>query len=485
MKVTILTEGGRDIGFGHITRCISLADIFERKGIDTHFVVNADDSVRPLLKRRSYCLLNWFDRKTELFKIVKGADIVIVDSYLAGPGIYKKISHLAESSVFLDDDKRLRFPGGVVVNPAIYAKHMGYPAKKNIRYLLGPQYMYLRKEFGSVPKKTIRNNIKSITITFGGDDKRNMTPKVLNFLNTRYPNLEKNIIIGRGFSNMGDIRKIKGRNIKRIHNPDAGRMKNAILASDIVITACGQTLQELARTGTPCIGISVAKNQMINAKNWAKTGFLKYIGRYNDKHLFSRLAKAIGDLQKAQVRRRIAEIGKSLIDGKGSARISEDILSGYYKAKLHIRKAKISDTKNIYKLANEDLVRKNSFKTEKFGWKHHSEWFREKLKEDSCVFLVLEVDEKFVGQVRFNIDAAEKEATVNFSLIKKMRGLKLSSFALEQSIKKLNDITKKITTIKACVKKGNIASDKSFKSARFNYTPKDGEKAKLYVRKII
>ena len=33
MKVFILTEGGKDIGFGHITRCISLSEAFEEKGI--------------------------------------------------------------------------------------------------------------------------------------------------------------------------------------------------------------------------------------------------------------------------------------------------------------------------------------------------------------------------------------------------------------------------------------------------------------------
>ena len=31
-KVIILTEGGKKVGFGHITRCISLYQAFEEKG---------------------------------------------------------------------------------------------------------------------------------------------------------------------------------------------------------------------------------------------------------------------------------------------------------------------------------------------------------------------------------------------------------------------------------------------------------------------
>ena len=174
-----------------------------------------------------------------------------------------------------------------------------------------------------------------------------------------------------------------------------------------------------------------------------------------------------------------------LIDGKGSMRIIEDILSRYYKAKLHIRKATVSDSRNIFKLANEDLVRKNSFETKKFTLKHHLKWFKEKLKEDSYVFLVLEANGKFAGQVRFNINVAKKEAKISFSLTEEMRGLRLSSFVLEQSIKKLKEIEKKIKTIKAYIKKGNIASSKSFERARFKRAPKDSEKAMLYVRKKI
>jgi len=40
MKVFIITEGSKNIGFGHITRCISLYQVFEERGILPEFIIN-------------------------------------------------------------------------------------------------------------------------------------------------------------------------------------------------------------------------------------------------------------------------------------------------------------------------------------------------------------------------------------------------------------------------------------------------------------
>ncbi|HQF37072.1 MAG TPA: hypothetical protein PLL26_05540 [Candidatus Dojkabacteria bacterium] len=63
LKVFILTEGGKNIGFGHITRCTALYQAFEEKGIIPKFIVNGDESVLDLLKDLNYRLLNWIDKK--------------------------------------------------------------------------------------------------------------------------------------------------------------------------------------------------------------------------------------------------------------------------------------------------------------------------------------------------------------------------------------------------------------------------------------
>ena len=64
MKVSFLTEGGREIGFGHLTRCLSISQAFEEQGITPEFIiVDGDDSILDLLEN-SASILHSGSRKT-------------------------------------------------------------------------------------------------------------------------------------------------------------------------------------------------------------------------------------------------------------------------------------------------------------------------------------------------------------------------------------------------------------------------------------
>src|SRR6056297_1869089 len=100
MKVFIITEGGKNIGFGHITRCLSLYQAFQEREILPEFIINGDNNIEYLLKDIDFQIFNWLDRKNKLFEIVKNADIAIIDSYLADISIYNKLSHLVRLAVY-------------------------------------------------------------------------------------------------------------------------------------------------------------------------------------------------------------------------------------------------------------------------------------------------------------------------------------------------------------------------------------------------
>lgn len=153
MKVFILTEGGKNIGFGHITRCLSLYQAFEEKEIIPELILNSDDNIEYLLKGIKYQKLNWTEKRDKLFELIKGADIAIIDSYLADISIYNALFDLVKLPVYMDDNKRVDYPKGIVVNGSIYAEELNYPKEKGVIYLLGAKYTTLRKEFWEVPKK--------------------------------------------------------------------------------------------------------------------------------------------------------------------------------------------------------------------------------------------------------------------------------------------------------------------------------------------
>lgn len=327
MKVFILTEGGKDIGLGHITRCTSIYQAFEEVDIQPQLIVNSNETVQDLLKDKNCKVFDWLNDSKSLFATVENADIVFIDSYMADYDLYEKISNIVKKAVYFDDEIRINYPKGFVLNGAIGAEQMPYPKKKGITYLLGYQYAPLRREFWDVPAKSIRDNIETAMITFGGADMHNLTPKVLKLLIDAYPKLLKKVIVAKCFKNIAEIERLKDNNTELIYYPDTAEMKKVMLESDIAISACGQTLYELARVGIPTIGICVAANQLQNIEGWQKLGLLEYIGWYSDENLEQRLKSSLRYLANKRIRMHISEIRKEVIDGQGHKRIINAINS--------------------------------------------------------------------------------------------------------------------------------------------------------------
>ena len=325
-KVLILTEGGKGIGFGHITRCMSLYQAFKERGIVSTICVNGDDTVRPLLRESKYSILNWINNEQEILELVKGFNIVMIDSYLAQRTLYENVSELVSCPVYLDDNMRIEYPKGIIVNGAIYGKELNYPNREVATFMLGSRYMLLRKEFWSVPKKEVRNTMESVVITFGGDDMRDMTPRVLGCLVDQFPDIKKKVVVGKGFQNVNRIEKMADSTTELIYSPTAEEMKNVMINSDIAVSAAGQTLGELARVGVPAIAIGIADNQINNVRGWSNVGCIEYAGWHDDTYLREKLLSCIASLSHIEVRLAKSSIGQGLVDGMGSLRIVDHIL---------------------------------------------------------------------------------------------------------------------------------------------------------------
>lgn len=326
MKVFILTEGGKDIGLGHITRCTSIYQAFQEVGLLPEFIVNGDNAVQDLLKGVNCRFFDWLNDWVTLFANAENTDIVFIDSYLADYDLYKKISDLVETAVYLDDNVRIDYPKGFVLNGAIFAEKMPYPEKIDVTYLLGTRYAPLRKEFWDCSEKHISDNIKTVMITFGGTDIHNLAPKVLKLLGEVYPKILKKAIIAKCFANVKEIRTFEDENTELIYYPDAAEMKKVMLECDIAISAGGQTLYELASMGVPTIAVCVAENQSQNVSGWSKAEAMEYVGMYNDKSFLSKLKASLEKMMPYDIRAGYSRRTRLLIDGKGAKRVRDIVL---------------------------------------------------------------------------------------------------------------------------------------------------------------
>jgi spore coat polysaccharide biosynthesis predicted glycosyltransferase SpsG len=286
LKVAILTEGNNRLGFGHISRCNAIYDLFNKEKVMVKLFINGDESIKTLIKGKEVIMFNWIDQQKRILGILRDYDVVFIDSYLSSFSFYEKISQIVPVPIYLDDTKRIEYPRGILLNWVINAQLLNYPYRKDLVYLLGIEYAILRKNFWNTRKKKINKNIKTMLITLGGTDLRNLTPKLLKNLCENHPNIQKRVIIAKGFQNVEEIKEEKDDKTILIYNPDAAGMKKQMMKSDIAISGCGQTLLELAFLGVPTIGISISKNQVFNALNWEKIGFLEFAGMWEQKNLF-------------------------------------------------------------------------------------------------------------------------------------------------------------------------------------------------------
>lgn len=323
MKVVIITEGSKKIGFGHITRCLSIYQAFEESGILPLMIINGDHTISSLLTNKNYEIFDWLNNTKKLVDHIKDSDIVIIDSYLADYNLYEKISNLTKLAVYMDDNNRINYPKGVILNGSIYAQELEYYPVKGSEYLLGNQYIPLRKEFWKIPKKSINKTVKNVMITFGGDDLRNLTPKIMKALNEQYNQLNTIIIIGKGFNNVEIIKKNANVKNELIFNPNAREMAEIMFKSDIAISAAGQTLNELARVGTPTITVLVASNQTNHVNYWDEKGFIQYAGAWNDEELLTNIINNINILKDPTIRYKKSKIGRKYVNGLGSVKIVE------------------------------------------------------------------------------------------------------------------------------------------------------------------
>ena len=320
MKIIILSEGSKEIGFGHITRCISLYEAFQEKGLTPEFVINGDQSVKSLIVGKRFRILNWINENEAFYALLKCADCVIVDSYLISNTLCDKISDTVKVPVFIDFIQKRKYKKGIVIDGSITEPRFIYGHE--ICYLKGIEYIMLREEFSEIPLKEIRKDIQSVLITLGGSDIRGLMPLIQTVFSQI--KIRKTLVIGNGFVNTEEIRSKVDLNTKLVFNPKAEVMKQLMLEADIAISAGGQTLFELARTGTPSIMIGVADNQTNNINYFSNKGFL-FAGLWNSKELQKNIFSQFEELKNYKLRSNTSTDVRNIIDGNGIERVLENI----------------------------------------------------------------------------------------------------------------------------------------------------------------
>jgi UDP-2,4-diacetamido-2,4,6-trideoxy-beta-L-altropyranose hydrolase len=305
----VLTRGGGVVGLGHVRRCLTLAGALRREGIGCSFHVWGEGA--------AFVAQQGFEAITvdRLDEGIEGAGALLIDSYKFDD----RLLSLGAPTVVIDDLAARPLPADMIINPGAGAEALAYAARPDTILLLGVRYALLRSEFALPSKRDVCERIENVMITLGGYDHGTLALELLRWTAAALPAANINMIVGPFFERVNDLRAMESSKIRLVHNPQ--NMRDLMLRSDLAISAGGQTLYELAATGTPAVVVETAGNQRPNIEALARAGTIVYLAERTSEAL----ADAIARVSPPEVREEMGVRGKALVDGRGAERSAKGI----------------------------------------------------------------------------------------------------------------------------------------------------------------
>ncbi|MCC6808847.1 MAG: hypothetical protein IT381_15580 [Deltaproteobacteria bacterium] len=315
MRVSIRTTAGRDIGYGHLRRCRTLADALEKHAhAEVTFLVAGRAPVGFVGDVQSVSAEGLHDLTR------READLMVIDDYaIAEDEIAILRARVSATIAVIDDLAQRRLAAAdVVINPSAGIAEQAYGARTR---LVGPAYALLRAPFIDLPARRVNAGVARVLVTLGGADPRDETAGVLGVVLDAIPDAAIDVLLGPlfGAANVTAIEEIAHLH-PRVSLHRTADVADLMLAADLAVAAGGQTVFELAATGLPALALAVAENQRNNIASLSALGTLSETTRAS-------LAADVGALASDEARRRsMAAAGQRLVDGHGAERVAERLV---------------------------------------------------------------------------------------------------------------------------------------------------------------
>jgi UDP-2,4-diacetamido-2,4,6-trideoxy-beta-L-altropyranose hydrolase len=331
--VAVRTNGSSTIGLGHVRRCLTLGQALKQEcGADVKFILNEDRVTDELVRSKGFEVVSVTSHSDaqQTQQILKNlaATALVTDSYELDTDYLSSMRGHVQLLVAIDDLADKHFPVDVIVNCAANASPTIYSALPTTRFLLGPSYVLLRKEFSREPEREFRESICRVLITVGGSDPFQLTPLLMEWVQKALVKVDLDIVVGPFFKNGEAIKRMAARLPVKVNlhfAPDD--IRTLMLETDVAVTGGGQTTYELAATATPAIAVCLADNQRNSLAGLMQGGTLFYVGDVNDSDLAEKLRSALKILDSdLNQRRQLSRRGRQMVDGFGAQRVAKAIV---------------------------------------------------------------------------------------------------------------------------------------------------------------
>lgn len=332
-----MTIASNLLGYGHLNRCLSIAEHAKSEGATARFILFGDERAQERVNAAGHlCYVRSISELEEGAEIafVGSADAVISDlvhaSFFEGTPpleLFKQFRSLSSVSVAIDalgDQALMAQAPEVDVDLMVipYATLDTGSRGGSYRLLSGPQYALLAPDYAALPPRTIQFHADRVLVSCGGSDPMGYTLVVLQGLEQIVEKLQVRVVLGPLF-NARICAEIESwatnsrHEIVLVSAPEA--LLDEMLWCDLAIAASGLTKYELATTGTPALLFSIDNlHDQIN-RPFAMIGSSVDLGVNISPELVSKQTEILlGDFDS---RKAMSATGKQVVDGLGAKRL--------------------------------------------------------------------------------------------------------------------------------------------------------------------
>ena len=326
---------------GHVMRCIALAKEFDKYcNLDALFIMKDFKEAVNVIKEKFKVVeipihleideeISYSVDIIDQFK----PEIIVTDILGINEKVLSDFKNFCKLLVSIDDIANTKFSSDIVINGHFNSRKLKYEDSGNTTYLLGPQYLILDESFSKthLNVKKINENVTTILVTLGGSDDSKIFRKVFRSLNRFGKKYVIFMIIGPAFAHHDELnQEITNSKHKCIieQNISSHRMAELMFEADVAIISGGNTKYELVSTGTP--GLVICSNIMeveltenIVERTHAVIN-MGVIDLITEEDLFFALRALLSN---SNLRMKMSVLGKKEIDGMGTSRVVDKILS--------------------------------------------------------------------------------------------------------------------------------------------------------------
>jgi len=205
-KVIFRCDGNSEIGLGHITRSLALANMIKSDFECVFLCQNPSETLRKQITEVAQLEVL---RQTEKYNneataitqnYLQGNEIVVLDGYNFDTEYQKIIKAKGSKLVCIDDSQPFHFVADAIINHVIGINPDSYSCEKYTKLYLGIKYALLRKEF-FIKEIILHNYIHSVHNVFlciGGGGNNTILENIISELN-RVGSYSIHIVIGDAF----------------------------------------------------------------------------------------------------------------------------------------------------------------------------------------------------------------------------------------------------------------------------------------------